>query len=112
MSMTIRVRAGKIKDGKQVVNLWKELRDYSRSISTIDFELTEDSPKKWLKFYEAHVKSKNMRALAAEEKESDEIVGYLLGSIKKRPPIFKTAYHGFISDIYVTAAKRKESGQN
>ncbi len=108
MLKNIVIRNGRINDGKQVVNLWKELIDYHKKISTtdfaIDYEMVEDAPTRWVKFYEQHIRSRNKKAIVAEE--DGRIIGYLLGSIEKRPPIFKTIYRAFISEACVTRERR------
>ena len=35
-------------------------------------------------------------------KEDGKIVGYILGEIQKRPPVFKITHQAFISDMAVT----------
>lgn len=99
------IRNGRIKDKNQVLVLWQEMTDYHIEMSSIDFEMNDDAPKLFMKFFENNVRSRNKKAIVAEE--DGRIIGYLLGAIQKRPPVFKTTHQAFITDAAVTENKRK-----
>jgi ribosomal protein S18 acetylase RimI-like enzyme len=82
----------------------KKRSNKRRKISTIDFEMVKNASEIWIRFYETHVRSSNKKAIVAEE--DGRVVGYLLGSIEKRSPIFKTTHIAFISDAGVTRERR------
>lgn len=106
MSDDVLIRDGKIKDKFQVVHIWQEMMDYHRKISTIDFDMIDEAPELFMRFFERHVRSKIRKAVVAEK--DDEIVGYLIGDIQKRPPVMKTKYFANIYDIAVKIDLRKK----
>jgi predicted acetyltransferase len=57
-------------------------------------------------FFRTHVRSRTKIALVAEV--DGVIVGYLLGSIQPRPPIFKVQKEAMITDMFVTNKKRRK----
>jgi ribosomal protein S18 acetylase RimI-like enzyme len=106
MPSEIIIRPGRIKDKYQVERIWEEMVNYHRKISTIDLEMVDKAPDIFMKYFEKHVRSRIMKALVAEKKPEDKIIGYLLGELQRRPPLMKTKYRGFISDIAVTENMR------
>ena len=106
MTNNIFIRKGKIADKEQILNLWHEMMDYHREITNIDFEMVEEAPELFMKYYTNHVRSRNKLAVVADD--NGAIVGYLLGSIQKRPPVMKTTHHAFISDMAVTEKYRRK----
>ena len=104
MAKAVMIRNGRVKDKHQVLAIWKELMEYHIKISAIDYEMVDDAPDIFMRFYENNVRSRNKTAIIAEE--DGVVIGYLLGVIQKRPPVFKTAYQAYISDMSVTKSKR------
>jgi ribosomal protein S18 acetylase RimI-like enzyme len=86
--------------------VFKEFVRYNKSVSLIRFDFLPNLPELWIKFFETHVRSRTKLALVAEHK--GKLIGYLLGGIQKRPPIFKIREQGFVSDLAVTASKRNK----
>ena len=106
MSQEIMIRDGRINDKNQVLEIWKELMGYSIQISSYDFDMVSEATKIWMEYFEKNVRSRNRKAIVAEQ--DGEIIGYLLGCIKKRPPIFKTSHNAHITDIAVLSFKRNK----
>jgi ribosomal protein S18 acetylase RimI-like enzyme len=104
MNQDYQIRCGKLADVEQVAKIWHEMMVYHQSISEHDYELVKDASELFKKFYRTHVRSKNKIAIVAEYE--DRIVGYLIGLKDSRPPVFKTKYLGFVSDIAVTSVMR------
>ncbi|MBI2638094.1 GNAT family N-acetyltransferase [Candidatus Peregrinibacteria bacterium] len=98
------IRKAKLKDIKQIT-------DYGVSLLKQHYELdTYFAPAKNLyevyrKFFKGCVYSKNRYLLVAEEK--GKIVGYAIGELGSRPPVFKIRKFGFISDVFVEKNFRK-----
>lgn len=107
MQKSIKVRRGRINDKEQVLEIWKELMEYHIQISSVDYDMIDDAPEIFMKFFENNVRSRNKMAIVAEEDR--KIIGYMLGAIQKRPPIFKTIHHAFITDAAVLK-KNRNSG--
>ncbi|WP_455392617.1 N-acetyltransferase family protein [[Eubacterium] cellulosolvens] len=106
MLKNIIIRPGRLRDKEQVVELWKELMEYHVQISSIDYEMVKDAPNLFMKFFENNVRSRNKKALVAEE--DGEIIGYMLGAIQKRPLLFKTTHQAFITDAAVKRETRNQ----
>jgi len=58
------------------------------------------------KFFKKCIYSGNKNLLVAEKNRS--IVGYALGEIRKRPPVFKLKKIGFVNDMYVKKNFRRQ----
>jgi GNAT superfamily N-acetyltransferase len=87
-----------------VFKLWEEMTEYHRKISGIEYDFVKNYVELWIKYYEHNVRSRNRKAIVAEE--DGRIIGYILGQIQERPPIFKTKYRAFITDAAVTKKKQ------
>jgi ribosomal protein S18 acetylase RimI-like enzyme len=106
MNQDYQIRYGKLTDVDQVTNIWHEMMVYHQSISSHDYDMVKEAPELFNKFYKTHVRSRNKITIVAEY--NAKIVGYLLGSKDSRPPVFKTKYLGFVSDIAVTNGMRNK----
>jgi len=104
MPKQVVIRDGRIKDKEKIIELWKEIMDYHMKISNIDFELVDDATEIFKKLFETNVRSINKKVIVAEE--DGRIIGYMMGAIEKRPPVFKTTHRAFITDTGVTVSKR------
>jgi len=106
MAGKIIVRKGRLNEAETVLKLWLDLMEYHRQIAFADYEMTSDAPELWLKYYCTHVRSRTKIALVAEEDK--KIIGYLLGSIQDRPPVFKIKKEAMITDMIVASGKRRK----
>jgi ribosomal protein S18 acetylase RimI-like enzyme len=104
MPKKLKIRPGRIKDKEQVLEIWKELMEYHIQISSVDYDMVDDAPEIFMKFFENNVRSRNKMAIVAEEDR--KIIGYMLGAIQKRPPLFKTTHQAFITDAAVLKSNR------
>jgi ribosomal protein S18 acetylase RimI-like enzyme len=100
------IRPGKIVDKDQVLSLWQEMMDYHRKVSTNDYEMNDSALDLFSKFYETNVRSRNKIAVVAEDTNTHELVGFMQGTIQKRPPVFKELYEAFITDAVVAKTVR------
>lgn len=100
------IRNGRLKDRSQAARVWHEFMEYHRRISALDNELVENAGEMWMRYYDRHVRSPLMKALVAEQ--DGEIVGFLLGEMQKRPPIFKTVHQAFLDSICVVESRRNQ----
>ena len=106
MTIGVKIRNGRINDKKRVLNIWEEMMEYHITISSIDYEMVKNAPELFMKFYENNVRSTKKIALVAEVEKTGKIVGYILGTIHPRPPLFKTTHQAFITDTAVSKNKR------
>jgi len=100
----ITIRAGRLADGDMVARIWMQMMRYHARISPNDYRLIKEAPAAWLKLFRRSVRSPSMKALVAVR--DGRVIGYLLGSIRKRPPCYRTKTQGFISDLAVAEGKR------
>lgn len=100
------IRDGRLKDAEAVLAIWHELIEHHQQIAAMDFEMRPEAPDLWLKFYCTNVRSRTRKVLVAEE--DGKIIGYTLGSIQERPPVFKIAQEALITDMCVTTNKRRK----
>jgi ribosomal protein S18 acetylase RimI-like enzyme len=69
------------------------------------FNPAEEVDKKYTEFFETCISDPEKQLLVAEEKE--QMIGYALGEVHTRPPIFQIQKIGFISDVFVVPEFRK-----
>ena len=92
------IRKAKLKDIKQTTNYGVSLLKYHHDFDSY-FAPAKNVYEVYRKFFKGCVYSKNRRLLVAEEK--GKIVGYAIGELGSRPPVFKIRKFGFISDVFV-----------
>lgn len=106
MSNGLTIRDAHIKDSENVLPVWDEFIDYHRRITTMDFEMVDGAREMWRKYFETHVRSRNRKALVAEQ--NGEIIGFLLGETRKRPPVFTTSREAYVDSIGVLESRRHQ----
>lgn len=100
------LRDARVKDGEKALPVWDEFMNYHRRISSLDFEMVDKAREMWRKYFERHVRSRIRKAIVAEW--DGEIVGFLLGEIQKRPPIFTTSRQAYVDSVGVLESKRNQ----
>jgi len=105
----MKIRKAKLKDLPRLAKLGVELLKYHAEFDPY-FAPNKDVEKVYFKFFKRCIHSGNRRLLIAKEKDS--IIGYSLGKISKRPPVFKTREMGFVNDMYVISKFRKQGVAN
>ena len=98
------IRKAKLKDITQITNYGLELLKYHQGI---DLYFTPDKNAKefYQKLFKKFIYSKNSNLLVAED--CGKIIGYALGGIHPRMPIFKIKRIGSINDIFIIKKFRK-----
>jgi ribosomal protein S18 acetylase RimI-like enzyme len=101
------IRKARIKDVKQIVELWKHLfrfhEDFDEFWVVNRSKNIERMFREWTK---EKIRGKNSIVLVAID--GDKVVGYLLGYIKKRAPIFKAERVGYFSECFIDEKYRKK----
>jgi len=106
MGVSIVIRAGRIKDAEKTLPIWDQFVEYHRRISAFDFDMVDSAREMWAKYFERHVRSRTRQAIVAER--AGEIVGFLLGEIQKRPPIFVMPRQAYVDSIGVLERYRNQ----
>lgn len=99
MANSIVIRKGRIKDAEKTLPIWNQFMEYHRRISAFDFEMVDNAREMWVGYFKKHVRSRIREAIVAER--DGEIVGFLLGEIQKRPPIFVAPRQAYVGSIGV-----------
>jgi len=102
-----RVREARGGDRDAIGKLWRELMEHHRSLDS-RFTVAPDGEKKYVRHVAEMIRTKNARVLVAEDIASGEIIAYVMGELQSRPPIALPGLYGFISDICVQEAWRKQ----
>ena len=100
------IRPARRSDRARAAELWSEMIDYHARISNIDFRRVRDAKRIWMRFFDRHLGSRTKRAWVAERK--GWVVGLVMGSMVKRPPMFVVRYRGHIEEMAVTASERRK----
>jgi ribosomal protein S18 acetylase RimI-like enzyme len=106
MGNSIVIREGRIRDAEKTLPIWDQFMEYHKRISGFDFEMVENAGEMWVKYFIRHVRSRIRKAIVAER--DGEIVGFLLGEIQKRPPIFVSSRQGYVGSIGVLERYRSQ----
>ena len=106
MLKDVQIRDGRVKDAENVLKIWYELIDYHHEIATMDFEMNPEASELWLNFYKTHVRSRTKKVVVAEK--DGKIIGYTMGSIEERPPVFKILHEALITDMCVSQRYRRK----
>ena len=100
----MQIRKAKLKDIKQTADYGVSLLKYHYDFDPY-FAPAKNVNDVYLKFFKRCIYSKNRHLLVAEE--NGKIIGYAIGELGSRPPVFKIRKIGFISDIFVEKEFRK-----
>ena len=92
------IRKAKLKDIKQITDYGVSLLKYHYNFDSY-YAPAKNVYEVYRKFFTGCIYSKNRRLLVAEEK--GKIVGYAIGEVSSRPPVFKIRKIGFVSDVFV-----------
>jgi len=103
-SKIMEIRKAKLKDITQIADFAVSLLKYHHDIDSY-FAPAKDVKDVYRKFFKRCIYSKNRYLLVAEE--DNKVIGYALGELGSRPPVFKIRKIGFISDMFVDKNFRK-----
>lgn len=101
----MQIRKAKLKDIKRVTEYGISLLKQHYGFDSY-FAPAKNVHKVYRKFFKSCIYSKNRNLLVAEE--NGKIVGYAVGELGSRPPVFKIRRFGFISDVFVEKNFRKQ----
>jgi GNAT superfamily N-acetyltransferase len=103
---SFRIRDGRRADTASIGAMWQALMAHHRALDP-RFTIAPDAEQKYVRHVQEMIRSRNARALVAEDPDAGVLIGYLLGEIQSRPPLAQPGLYGFISDIYVQEAWRQ-----
>ena len=106
MRNSLIIRNGCLKDGVKILPIWDEFIDYHKKITDQDLEMLNDAGEMWVKYFNRHVRSPIRKAIVAEQ--NGKIIGFLIGAIQRRPPIFTKSHQAYIDSIGVIESRRNQ----
>jgi len=106
MGNSIVIREGRIKDAEKTLPIWDQFMEYHRRISAFDFQMVDNAREMWVKYFKRYVRSRIRTAVVAEL--NGEIVGFLIGEIQKRPPVFVSLRQAYVDSIGVLERYRSQ----
>ncbi len=99
------IRKGKIKDIEHTSKLAYKLNNSHAKFDPY-YKMKNDALTSFKQFHKKSIYSKNSLLLVDED--DNKIIGYAIGKIGLRPPIFKESKSGFISAIYIKKEYRRK----
>jgi ribosomal protein S18 acetylase RimI-like enzyme len=106
MGNSIVIREGRIKDAEKTLPIWDQFMEFHRRISAFDFQMVDSAREMWVKYFKRYVRSRIRTAVVAEL--NGEIVGFLIGEIQKRPPVFVSLRQAYVDSIGVLERYRSQ----
>lgn len=103
--MGIIVRDAIESDTDEIISLWRQLMDFHIKIDE-GFALNDDAESVFREFLMGNIKSEN--AIVSVAVNNDEIIGYMMGLITDRPPVFKIKQCGTIMDACISKNYRHQ----
>jgi ribosomal protein S18 acetylase RimI-like enzyme len=103
--MTVQIRRATARDVREILPVWGELAGFH---ANLDPAFTPSA--QWPREYGAYLRTLMTRddALAVIAKEGPEIIGYAIGRITALPSFFEHRFRGYIHDVYVREAHRRQ----
>lgn len=98
MEKEFSIRIGQEKDIDKIIVLWEGLMIFHENCVS-DFVLNKDAKQKMIAYLQSFFNSKEKTVFVAEQ--SNDIVGYIFGLVKKKPPVFEENVIGEIGDTFV-----------
>ena len=98
------IRLASPDDVDALVDLWLELAETHERLDP-RFKLVKNAQTIWRKHILSVMGNQDCRVLVAVE--AGDVVGFINGSIGKRPAIFLDRIHGSIDDLYVDKSHRR-----
>jgi ribosomal protein S18 acetylase RimI-like enzyme len=103
--MTVQIRRATARDVREILPVWGELAGFH---AHLDPAFTPSA--QWPREYGAYLRTLMTRddALAVIAKDGPEIIGYAIGRITTLPSFFEHRFRGYIHDVYVREAYRRQ----
>jgi len=105
MLMTVQIRRATTRDVREILPVWGELAGFH---ADLDPAFTP-SPQ-WPREYGAYLRALIGRddAMAVIARDAGQIIGYAIGRVTALPPFFEQRFRGYIHDVYVRDAYRRQ----
>lgn len=102
--MDVKIREANNRDIKAIITLWHHLMDFHRKLDR-SFDLNNEAEIRFQDFLTENVSNESACVMVADS--DGRLVGYMMGIITERPPVFKIAKCGTITDAFVSSEYRR-----
>ena len=105
--MSFTVRPGNPKDQPEMLRLWRQMMDFHAQVEPRFRPLPPpEGERAWEKYLSEHIwGSDDWGVFVAEE--DDQLIGQIMGKLRKHPPVFKPNQYGYVTDIVVDPEARR-----
>jgi ribosomal protein S18 acetylase RimI-like enzyme len=100
-----RLRDARRADCAAVAGLWRLMMSFHESLDP-RFQFSRNADREFEEHFLSSIRSRDSRIVVAEA--GSEVVGYILGEIHVRRPLYPVGKYGFISDISVEGDWRRQ----
>ncbi len=101
----MKIRKAKPEEVGRIADLQQELMLHEKKIDPTYYSISKYARKRFVEFAKKKIRDRSSRLLVAIV--DGKIVGYILGWVKERPPVFKLRKVGCISDFFVIEEFRR-----
>ena len=103
------IRAASVRDLDAIVRLWEMLMASHRALNATLYETKPTASATWRAFARRHLDKRGTVFLVATDGPDvqGDVVGYLLGAVGQRAPIYTIGEIGMIYDLVVAPGKRR-----
>lgn len=101
------IRQAVASDRARIGVLWRELMTLHSELDS-RFRIMPDGEQRYVRHIHERIRTRDSRVFVAQDVQTRQIVGYILGELQTRPPIAMPGIYGFISDICVQQDWRGE----
>jgi ribosomal protein S18 acetylase RimI-like enzyme len=101
---TVHIRSAVKADLPQITKLWLEMMTYHTRFDAL-FTVADDGVEKMRQYVRDLMGSKDARVIVADE--GGDLLGFAICMFRNYPPVLKKKSCGFISDMAVTAERRR-----
>ena len=98
------IRAARLIDLDEIVVLWGQLIDHHKSLEPRLYDTETHSPATWRAWVRRKLDESDSVILVAER--AGRVVGYILGSIGQRAPVYVVRTVGMIFDLVINSKHR------
>jgi len=106
MTMEVLVRKAVRQDADAIAEHWMDFKDLFAGKVELDMTMVPDAQARFKRFVLKCIRSRNSRVAVAER--GGKVVGYIIGTILKRAPVYKTRNQAFVTDMYLAKGERSK----
>ncbi len=102
--MSFAIREARRQDARAVVSLWQEMMDFHGALDP-RFRFAANAAREFEYHFISTIRSREAQIYVAEA--DGQVIGYILGEMHTRKPLYPAGRYGFISDASVRTTWRR-----